>query len=192
MGKTTETEDLNQVIAANLKDLRKTCKMTLDDLAAVSGVSKSMLGQVERGDCGLSVSTLWKIANGLKIPFTSLMKKKQPTAEIVDSHALTPLTNTQDGFRLYPVFPFEDGRDFEIFDLEIDSGTKFESGPHKPGTEEYLLVYQGTLSLTVDQKHYEVSSGHSIRYHGDLPHSYANYANVPVRLYMITRYSQCL
>jgi transcriptional regulator with XRE-family HTH domain len=189
MENASDLEDLNQVIAANLKELRKTRGLTLDDLAELSGVSKSMLGQVERGECGLSVATLWKITNGLKISFTSLMRENRPKTRIVENKSVTPLTNGQSGFRLYPVFPFEYGRDFEILYLEIDPGAVSQSEPHEPGSEEFTMVNQGTLSLTVGKEHYDVPAGHSIRYNGDLPHSYANHAEEPVRLCMVIRYA---
>ena len=192
MENTTETGDLNQIIAANLKGLRKARGMTLDDLAAASGVSKSMLGQVERGDCGLSVTTLWKIANGLKISFTSLMKETHPAAKIVNNRAVPPRANGQTGVWLYPIFPFENGRDFEILDLELDSGTESALESHEPGTETFTMVYHGTLSLTVGRGHYEIGAGHSIRFDSDQPHGYANHTGELVRCYLVTRYAQSI
>lgn len=182
-------ENLNQIIANNLKELRRTRGMTLDDAAEATGVSKSMLGQIERGECGLSVATLWKITTGLKISFTSLMTEDRAPAEIVDNTAVTPLTNGQPGFRLYPVFPIETGRNFEILYIELDPGTESVSEPHERGTEEYTLVYEGTLELRVGGELYAVPAGHSIRYNGDRPHGYANRTDGIVRLCMVIHYA---
>ena len=189
MERIPDVEDLNKVIASNLKELRKARGLTLDDMAEVSGVSKSMLGQIERGECGLSVATLWKISNGMKISFTALMQENRPKTKIVDNKAVTPLTNGQTGFRLYPVFPFESGRDFEILYLELDAGANSRSEPHEPGSEEFTMVYEGTLTLSVGEERYEVRAGHSIQYNCDLPHCYANYGAEPVRLCMVIRYA---
>ena len=182
-------EDLNQIIAGNLRELRKDRGMTLDDVAEATGVSKSMLGQIERGDCGLSVATLWKITNGLKISFTALMTENRPRAQIVNNKALTPLTNGRPGFRLYPVFPTEPGRDFEILYIELDPDTESQSEPHEPGTEEYTLVYAGTLTLSVNGEVFQVPAGHSIRYNADCPHSYVNQGAEMVKLCMNIRYA---
>ncbi|MDO5111519.1 MAG: XRE family transcriptional regulator [Clostridia bacterium] len=182
-------EDLNQIIAGNLRELRRKRNITLDEVAEATGVSKSMLGQIERGECGLSVATLWKISTGLKIPFTTLMSEERPTAKIVEDKALAPLGSGQPGFRLYPVFPAEAGRGLEILYIELDPGTASLSDPHERGTEEFAMVYEGTLALTVGEEDYAVPAGHSIRYSGDQPHAYANHGKKTVRLYMVIRYA---
>ena len=186
---TTSVEDLNSIIANNLRELRRVRGMTLDDMAEATGVSKSMLGQIERGECGLSVATLWKISTGLKISFTSLMVEDRPRAEVVDNTALTPLTNGQPGFRLYPVFPVAADRGFEIMYIELDPAAQSHSEPHEHGTEEFVLVNEGTLELTVGREHYSIPAGHSIRYAADQPHCYANRAGEMTRLCMIIRYA---
>jgi Predicted transcriptional regulators len=69
---------LDQLIAQNLKRLREERKLSLDRVAELTGVSKSMLGQIERGDSSPTVATVWKIANGLKVSFTTLMSFLSP------------------------------------------------------------------------------------------------------------------
>lgn len=181
-------EDLNQIIAVNLKELRRARGITLDEAAEATGVSKSMLGQIERGECGPSVATLWKISTGLKISFTALMTEEHAGVKIVDNKAMTPLTNGTPGFRLYPVFPMGPGQDFEILYMELDPGAESHSSPHEKGTEEFTLVYAGTLELQAGSETYSVSGGHSIRYGADQPHSYANRTEEMVRLCMVIRY----
>lgn len=186
----TSAEDLNQIIANNLRELRRKRGVTLDEVAEATGVSKSMLGQIERGECGLSVATLWKISTGLKISFTALMSEDRPKAQIVENTALAPLGNGQAGFRLYPVFPAETDRSFDILYIELDPGTESVSEAHEQGTEEFALVYEGTLSLTAGNETYIVPAGHSIRYGGDQVHGYANRGARTVRLYMVIQYAE--
>lgn len=188
MASSPTPEELNRMIAANLKELRRMRGLTLDETAELTGVSKSMLGQIERGECGPSVATLWKIANGLKISFTALMREDRPRAEIVNNKAIAPLTNGQQGFRLYPVFPAEPDRDFEILYIELESGTCSASDPHEKGTEEFTLVYEGELTLTLGDECFRVPAGHSIRYAADVRHSYENHTAQTVRLCMVIRY----
>ena len=52
---------MNQIVAGNIRRLRKEKKLTMEKLAKLSGVSKSMLAQIERGDGNPTISTLWKI-----------------------------------------------------------------------------------------------------------------------------------
>lgn len=66
MDRITPLENIGHIVAENLKRLREERKLSLDAVAKCSGVSKSMLGQIERGVTNPTISTLWKIANGLK------------------------------------------------------------------------------------------------------------------------------
>ena len=65
--------DLSGVVGENLKRLRAERGLSLDALARESGVSKSRLGQIERGEANPSISTLWQIAKALKVEFSVLV-----------------------------------------------------------------------------------------------------------------------
>lgn len=64
--------ELQKMIGANVKAARERRKLTLDAAALLTGVSRSMLAQIEKGDVNPTISVLWKIANGYKVSFTSL------------------------------------------------------------------------------------------------------------------------
>lgn len=74
--------DLN--IGKRLKTARQNRNLTLDELAEVTGVSKPMLGQIERGQSSPTVTTLWKIATGMKIPFSSFLQEQGAEYTVVD------------------------------------------------------------------------------------------------------------
>lgn len=65
--------DLTAIIANNLAEIRHQRKLSLDKLSELSGVSKALLGQIERSESNPTVNTLWKIASGLQIPFNRLI-----------------------------------------------------------------------------------------------------------------------
>ena len=66
--------DITNRIASNAKRLREQKKLTLDAAANLTGVSRSMLAQIEKGEVNPTISVLWKIANGYKVSFTSLVE----------------------------------------------------------------------------------------------------------------------
>ena len=68
--------DVTNIVAANARKLREQKKLTLDAAAAVTGVSRSMLAQIEKGEVNPTISVLWKIANGYKVSFTSLLENR--------------------------------------------------------------------------------------------------------------------
>lgn len=183
------TENLHEVIAVNLKRLRKERNLSLDKVSELTGVSKSMLGQIERGESSPSVSTLWKISTGLKISFTSLMTDVHPEAEIINNRAGAPLTNDTEAFQLFSVFPFEPGRNFEILHIDLQPGAVSYSSPHEHGTEEFTLVYEGELTLHLQDHIYQIPAGHSIHYQADQKHCYENRTDKPVQVCMVIYYA---
>ena len=68
--------DVTTVVSANIKNIREKKKLTLDAAAEITGVSRSMLAQIEKGDVNPTISVLWKIANGYKVSFTSLVEHR--------------------------------------------------------------------------------------------------------------------
>lgn len=68
-------ESLN--IGKHLKNIRQNRELSLDEAAEMTGVSKPMLGQIERGQSSPTITTLWKIATGLKVPLSSFCRRKR-------------------------------------------------------------------------------------------------------------------
>jgi XRE family transcriptional regulator, regulator of sulfur utilization len=181
-------EELNLVIANNLKSLRKNKKLSLERVAELTGVSKTMIGQIERGESSPTITTVWKIANGLKISFTSLINNPQPDTKVVLKSEVQVLSEDEGKYRLYPYFPFEDNRRFEIYSVEIEKDGVLEASPHGKGTEEFLTIFEGELTVSVNNNDYTVKAGDSIRFKSDRPHTYHNPGETLTRLSMVIYY----
>jgi XRE family transcriptional regulator, regulator of sulfur utilization len=181
-------DEVTRQTAANLAAIRKERSLSLDEVARLSGVSKSMLRQIERGASSPTISTLWKIANGLKVSFSSLVKENGPVVSVVDNRAGPPLLEEKGGYRLYPLFPFEAERKFEVYHVEIARGVRLASEGHRGGVEEYLFVMAGTLRLGVQEKSWRVGRDHSIRFDAAGSHSYENRDAATVKMIMLICY----
>ncbi|MEB9453351.1 helix-turn-helix transcriptional regulator, partial [Bacillus cereus] len=70
-------EEIQLILAKNLKSIREKEKLSLEKVSQLTGVSKTMIGQIERGESSPTLTTIWKIANGLKVSFTSLINNPQ-------------------------------------------------------------------------------------------------------------------
>ncbi len=167
-------DSLNSIIAENLKRLREERKLSLDTLARLSGVSKSMLGQIERGEVNPTVATVWKIANGLKISFTALMSRPEQDIELVERSQVQPFVEDGGRFRNYPLFPFDETRRFEMYSVEIDPGGTLSAEGHLQGSQEFMTVYQSAVTVCVEDTDYVVQPGNALRFKADRPHSYRN------------------
>jgi len=183
-------DELHCVIAESLKKLRADRKLSLDNVAKLSGVSKSMLGQIERGEVNPTVSTLWKISNGLKISFTQLMSRPESDIEIVDKCNIPPLIEDNGKFRNFPMFSFDSTRRFEMYSLEIDGGGYLEAEAHPHGTQEFITVFCGEVTITVNGEDFVVTTGNSMRFKADSTHTYKNSADATCSLSMVIYYPQ--
>jgi transcriptional regulator with XRE-family HTH domain len=180
--------NLNLVIAENLKRLREERKLSLDHLAKLTGVSKSMLGQIERGEVNPTVSTVWKISNGLKISFTQLMNRLETDIEIIDKYKMQPLIEDNGKIRNYPIFPFDNTRRFEMYTLDIDGGGHLNADAHPQGTQEFITVFSGEITIIVENEKFILPTGNSIRFKADTPHIYENSGSEACTLSMVIYY----
>lgn len=181
-------DKLNLIIAENLKGLREERKLSLDNVAKLTGVSKSMLGQIERGEVNPTVSTVWKISNGFKISFTELMSRSEADIELVNKDDIQSLVEDNGKFRNFPVFPFDNTRRFEIYTLEIDCGGHLSAEAHPQGTQEFITVYSGEVTINIDNEKFVVITGNSIRFKADRPHAYKNTGDGICTLSMVIYY----
>ncbi len=168
-------EYITKNIARNLKRIRKSRKMSLDDVSEQTGISKSMLGQIERGESNPTVETLGKIVSGLRVSFTSLISALKTDAILVDKAELVPSKSIEGEYCVYEYFPYEEDRTFEIYMMEINKGASYKSEGHGENTYEYLTVFSGVLLLEVEEKIYEIIEGNSIRFPTYSEHRYSNY-----------------
>ena len=183
-------DGINSIVSVNLKLLREKRKLSLDALAKETGVSKSMLGQIERGDVNPTISTVWKIANGLKISFTELMNRPETEYEMIDSGLLEPLVEDGGKFRNFTMFPFDSKRRFEIFYIEIDAGSQLQAEPHPTGAQEFMTVFSGELTVTVNGETFRIRKGCSFRFRADSPHGYQNTGSEVCHLSMVICYPE--
>ena len=157
-------EDINAVLAENLRRMRENRRLSLDAVARLTGVSKSMLGQIERGEVNPTVSTMWKIAGGLKVNFTALFQREQERAEELDIGSITPLLEDEGRYRDYPLFTTGDGQPFEILYIEIDPGSGLEAEPHPEGTQEFITVHSGAVEVYVDGETHCAAPNRALRF----------------------------
>ncbi|MCA1027406.1 MULTISPECIES: helix-turn-helix domain-containing protein [Cytobacillus] len=167
-------DNIQKNIGVNLKNLRKARGLSLDTTANLTNVSKAMLGQIERGESNPTVTTLWKIATGLQVSFSSLIQEQQSPIHVVNRHDISPIMEYSGKYRVYPVFPFDPRKKFEIFTVEIETGYEHLSEKHNEGVEEYVTVITGTLQLEINEQQYTIQPGNSIRFSANKAHTYRN------------------
>lgn len=165
---------INLIVSKNVKQIRKEKNIALDELARLSGVSKSMLVQIERGSGNPSLSTLWKIANGMGVPFNALVTRPKAPYEIVQLSDIEPILGNDSKIRNYALFPDDENRHFSIYYVEVEPGYCWHSEPHLYETVEFVTVFSGMLEIETRDHTFKIEKGGSIRFKADLVHSYRN------------------
>ncbi len=180
--------NINHAVAHNIKSVREQKKLTLDMAAQVTGVSRSMLAQIEKGDANPTVSVLWKIANGYKVAFTSLVEQKNDITTVIRAESTTPILAAQGKYLNYPIFCFDEKHAFEMYRIVILVGGELQAKAHLIGTEEYITVFAGSVAVQVQDKIYNLHEGDSMRFLADVPHAYKNIGQEDASLSMLIYY----
>lgn len=182
-------EQVSLKIGERLKEIRNTRHLTLDEAAELTGVSKPMLGQIERGQSSPTINVLWKISTGLKIPLSFFCRQPETEYMVAGLSEKEMITEEDGGMRAYPLFPFDPARNLEVFYIEFDAGITHDSLPHVAGVEEYILLVQGTLKMVIGGKEVFLQKRQSIRFGADVPHAYHNVSDEVCTVYNVIFYS---
>ena len=171
---------------------RKARHLTLERLAALSGVSRSMLSQIERGESNPTFAVLWGLTQALKIDLGELIagEATQPTSPIdVVSVPLTPEIKSPEGhWRLRILSPPAMAGKVEWYEVEIAAGSRLASAPHTPGTHEHLTAQTSGLRVRTRLGEQVLKAGETARYRADVEHEISNEARTPARALMVVVY----
>lgn len=175
---------LTAAIANNVRAQRAHRGLTLDELAARSGVSRGMLVQVEQGRTNPSVTTLARIADALGVTVARLVEVSDvPVVRVVRAADVVTFTHGEGTARL--LVGTDSPAILELWDWRLGPGEHHDSDAHAAGTREMLTVLSGTLTLTVYGKSHEVGRDEAVLFRADRPHRYANTGAEEVRFVMV-------
>jgi transcriptional regulator with XRE-family HTH domain len=186
-----EATDLAPVVGANLRRLRTRRGLSLERLAQISGVSRAMLGQIELGQSAPTINVLWKIARALEVTFSALISARtQSGALVLRSSESKILTSKDRSFSSRALFPFDEPRRVEFYELRLSAGSVEDADSHPPGTSENLVVTAGTVEIDVAGDTHRLEAGDSILFEADTPHAYRNAGKSEAVMYLVMTYAE--
>ncbi|MGB7269281.1 MAG: helix-turn-helix domain-containing protein [Albidovulum sp.] len=163
--------DIHDRLAASLKTARKSKGLSLDGVAKLSGVSRSMVSQIERGESSPTVSTLWNLTQALQVDFAGLLEgRTAPGIEVIRSEVAPVIDGRGQGVRIRILSPAEAAGDHEVYDLSFDAGGKLVSDAHGPGCREHLAVLEGRVTVVSGEDSQTLGVGDTARYFADRAH----------------------
>jgi transcriptional regulator with XRE-family HTH domain len=160
-----------------IKTLREAMGFSLRDLAERSGVSAPMLSQVERGETSPTLAVAGKIAAGLELTLSQLLRLDEGD-HVSISRAGGRRRFERGGHRFEELTPPLPGQraDVSLHILRAGASTGGADDPpiHEPGSRETAVALTGVLALTVDGTRHELRAGDSVTFDADLPHHFEN------------------
>ena len=161
---------MNLQIGEKLKSVRAARGITLEEVSALTSVSKPMLGQIERGQSVPTVTTLWKIASGLKTPLSFFLEGQRAEYAVAGPDESQVVLGDGGRMRAYPMFAYDPVRSVETFYIEFGQECRHASDKHEEGVEEHIFVLRGKLRLVLDEKMIDVGERQAVRFRADVPH----------------------
>jgi len=176
---TTETTEAQIQVGPRVKALREAMDLSLRDLAERSGVSAPMLSQVERGETSPTLAVASRIASGLDLRLSQLLRldeegsvtivrgaERRRGGSATSGHAFEILTAPLPGQRV------ELSR--HVLAPGAQTGGPGDAPMHEPGSREIALLEQGTVVLHIDGAEHPLSEGDCVTFDADLPHHFEN------------------
>jgi transcriptional regulator with XRE-family HTH domain len=182
--------DLTPVVGSNLRRLRGQRALSLERLSQLSGVSRAMLGQIELGQSAPTINVLWKISSALGVPFSALITARgTPGPHVLRAENAKLLTSHDGSFSSRALFPFDEPRRVEFYELRLAPGGQERADAHNPGTTENLVVASGSVEIEVGPRHEVLAAGDAIVFEADVPHVYRNRADGETVMYLVMTYA---
>lgn len=168
-------------IAENLKSHRKNLNWSLSKAALETGVSKAMLGQIERGESSPTIATLWKIATGFHLPLTAFIAVQTSSETFLQF---------REGIRFKTLFPYDEKTNSEMFVHYLEPNQSQLSAAHDQGVIEDIVVLTGEVEILVLGTWQRLKIGEALRFAADQPHGYRNPTDQPATFHNIMHYQR--
>ena len=171
------TEPAIVVVGPRVKALREAEGMSLRDLAERSGVSAPMLSQVERGETSPTLHVAARIASGLRLRLSQLLRLDE-AGSVSIVRVAERRAGGSGGHRYEVLTPPLPVQRAEVSRHVLTPGA-VTGGPgdppmHEPGARETAVVERGTLRLAIDGAEHALAAGDCVTFDADLPHHFAN------------------
>jgi transcriptional regulator with XRE-family HTH domain len=175
------------ILAKEVKFHRKQLGLSLEGLAELSGVSKSMISKVERSEAVPSTTVLSHLAEALGVTFSRLMSPAADREVLLIPASRQPvLRDEESGFLRRCLSPVLPGRGIDwVLNTLPAKGTTGDFTAHRRGVTEYIYVLEGKMSATIGNRAFIVSAGDSLYFEADAGHSFTNIGSGACQYFLV-------
>jgi transcriptional regulator with XRE-family HTH domain len=186
----TDAESINEDLGRRVKKLRADRGWSLEELSSVSGVSRSMLSEIERERANPTLSVTYRIARAFGLSLQDLIE----SADSASSIQVTRANDSAQVFRsdkqceIRTLSPLNLEKDIEFYEVRLPLDGALASQPHVDGTREFLTVKEGGVNLQSGNFTESLGKGDSATYRADVAHSIANSGKREAVLFLVVLY----
>ncbi len=171
-----------KLVGRRVKEARVEGRLTLDDLAEKSGVSRRTIVSIEQGTTNVSIKMMLRISTSLGVGLASLLAEPSSNAlGVIRSSAQSASWVGEKGGAALLVASTDAPEIFELWDWSLGPGDRYVSEAHSEGTHELIHVISGPLTLEVEGVVEHLETGDSASFSGTKLHSYSNSSGKLVR-----------
>ena len=183
-------DPISRHLGVRLKHLRSARNWSLEDLAKASGVSRSMLSQIEREQANPTLAVTLRIARAFGLSLGELLEMPGAASKITviraDDH--TYHYRSDKDCRIRTLSPLNLEKDVEFYEVRLLPGGALRSSPHFEGTREFITLQKGRLRIESGADTEELNTGDSGSYRADVPHALINTAKTEALAFLIVIY----
>jgi len=181
---------ISRHLGSRVKHLRAARGWSLEALATASGVSRSMLSQVEREEANPTLAVTLRIARAFGLTLGELLELPGASSGVMliraEDHAYH--YRSDKNRRIRTLSPLNLEKDVEFYEVRLQRGGALRSSPHFEGTREFLTLQKGRLRVESANDAEELEPGDSASYRADVPHALINVGTTEAIIYLIVIY----
>jgi transcriptional regulator with XRE-family HTH domain len=186
----TTPESINHHLGDRVKRLRSDRDWSLEALANASGVSRSMLSQIERNQANPTLAVTLRIARSFNMSLGDLLESPHATSAVtvIRAEDHTYHYRSDKHCRIRTLSPLNLEKDVEFYEVQLQPGGALRSAPHFEGTREFLTVQRGQVRVESAADSEILHPGDSANYRADVPHAIVNTGKGEAVLFLVDIY----
>jgi transcriptional regulator with XRE-family HTH domain len=184
-------EAINENLGKRVKKLRGDRGWSLEELANVSGVSRSMLSEIEREKANPTLTVTFRIARAFGLTLQELIESAEASTskiQVIRASDRAQVFRSDKHHEIRTLSPLNLEKDVEFYEVTLKPGGALRSQPHFEGTREFLTVEEGSVRIESDQDVEELTEGDSGTYRADVAHAIVNTGKGSALIFLVVIY----
>ncbi len=184
-------EAINENLGKRVKKLRGDRGWSLEELSTTSGVSRSMLSEIEREKANPTLTVTFRIARAFGLTLQELIESAETSAskiQVIRATDRAQVYRSDKQCEIRTLSPINLEKDVEFYEMTLRPGGTLRSQPHFEGTREFLTVEEGSVRIESDQNSEELAKGDSGTYRADVPHAIVNTGKGDALVFLVVIY----